>query len=51
MTEMRAFSRPNRHLGPNEATWELEDVMREAYLFLFNFDNTKEGNAIPPFDP
>ena len=24
-----------KHLGFDEATWELEDAMREAYAFLF----------------
>ena len=27
-----------KHYGPNEATWELEDAMRVAHLFLFNFE-------------
>jgi hypothetical protein len=24
-----------KHFGPNEATWEMEDAMRQAYPFLF----------------
>ena len=45
------------HLGFNEATWELEDSMKEAYPFLFSFENIENGvilrgeNVIPPFDP
>ena len=27
-----------KHCGPDEATWELEDAMRVAYPFLFNFE-------------
>ena len=27
-----------KHYGPNEATWELEDAMRVAHPFLFNFE-------------
>ena len=27
-----------KHYGPNEATWELEDAMRETNQFLFNFE-------------
>ena len=26
-----------KDLGPDEATWDLEDAMKEAYPFLFNF--------------
>ena len=33
------------HLGPSEDTWELEDAMKEAYLFLFSFVNI-EGNVV-----
>jgi hypothetical protein len=24
-----------KHFGPDEATWEMEDAMRQAYLILF----------------
>jgi hypothetical protein len=24
-----------KHFGPDEATWEMEDVMKHAYLILF----------------
>ena len=27
-----------KHYGPNEATWELEDSMRVAHPFFFNFE-------------
>ena len=27
-----------KHYSPDEATWELEDAMRVAYPFLFNFE-------------
>lgn len=30
-------------LSLNEATWELEDAIREAYPFLFNFVNIEDG--------
>jgi hypothetical protein len=26
-----------RHFGPYEATWEMEDAMRQAYPILFTF--------------
>jgi hypothetical protein len=26
-----------KHFGPNEATWEMEDAMKQAYLILFTF--------------
>ena len=42
----------------DEATWELQDAMHEAYLFLFSFENTKDdvilrgrGMYYPDFDP
>ena len=27
-----------KHYGPEETTWELEDAMRVAHPFLFNFE-------------
>jgi hypothetical protein len=29
-----------KHFGPNEATWEMEDAMRQAYPFLFTSVHT-----------
>ena len=29
-----------RHFGLDEATWEMEDAMRQAYPILFNFVHT-----------
>ena len=26
-----------KHFGPDEATWEMEDAMRQAYPILFTF--------------
>ena len=31
------------HYGPEEATWELEDAMRLAHLFLFNSVDAEGG--------
>jgi hypothetical protein len=33
-----------KHFGPDEDTWEMEDAMRHAYPFLFNFLHTKHIN-------
>ena len=42
----------------DEATWELDDAMHKAYLFLFSFEKTKDdvilrgrGMYYPEFDP
>ena len=32
-----------KHLGLNEARWEMEDGMRDAYPFLFNLKKTEGG--------
>jgi hypothetical protein len=32
-----------RHLGLDKATWEIRDATREAYLFLFSFENIKDS--------
>ena len=29
-----------RHFGPDEATWEMEDAMKEAYPILFTSVHT-----------
>jgi hypothetical protein len=31
-----------KHLSPEEATWEMEDHMREAYPFIFQNDPEKD---------
>jgi hypothetical protein len=33
-----------KHIGPNEATWEMEDDMKQAYPCLFNFVHTEHIN-------
>jgi hypothetical protein len=30
-----------KHFGPNEATWEMEDAMKQTYPFLFTFVHRK----------
>ena len=32
-----------KNLGPDEATWELEDAMRESEPFLLIFEKTEDG--------
>jgi hypothetical protein len=32
-----------KRLGPDEETWELNDVMHEPYPSLFNSENTEDG--------
>ena len=34
------------HYGPEEATWELEDAMRLAHPFLFNFVEHRGGSSV-----
>jgi hypothetical protein len=29
-----------KHFGPDEATWEMEDAMKHAYLILFTYVHT-----------
>jgi hypothetical protein len=29
------------HFGPDEATWEMEDAMKQAYLILFTSEHTR----------
>ena len=31
-----------KHFGPNEATWEMEDAMKQAYLILFTSIHTRD---------
>ena len=35
-----------KHLGFDEATWEIEEAMWETCPFLFKKDNTKDGAII-----
>ena len=35
------------YFGPNEATWEIEDLMSKKYPFLFRNEDRTKDNVIP----
>ena len=43
---MRLVKELWRHLGVEEATWEREDTMRTAYLFLFEDEGTLFSHVV-----